>query len=142
MSYATQQDMVDAFGEVEMVELTNLEDTNAQTIHSAVLTRSLDDASSLIDTYLQSRYTLPLPSIPRALVRPCADIARYYLDKTRQREDVRQRYEDALAFLKLLANGQVSLGLDETGESTNAIGGRPDFYKPNRVFSDEALQGF
>src|SRR6478672_13218869 len=113
MIYATEQDIVDAFGEEEFIQLTNLEAPAAIAINSTVLGKALTNASAEIDAYLQGRYVLPPTTVPTVLIQICCDIVRYRLDKNRLREDVRQRFEDAIAFLKNVAKGVVNLGLDE-----------------------------
>jgi phage gp36-like protein len=121
MAYATQQDFVDAFGESEAVMLTNLDDASATAINPVPLDRALVDASALIDTYCGSRYRLPLSPLPVAVVPYCLDIARYRLDRIRSREDVRQRYEDAIRYLEQIVKGTISLGADLLGASVDPV---------------------
>ena len=142
MAYATQQDMIDSFGNSEIVELTNLEDPAAVAINPVPLVQALDDSTNLIDGYLASRYTLPLPSpIPAVLVGVCCDIARYRLDKNRAREDVRKRFEDAIAWLKDLARGLVSLGIATNDQPATELGGVA-YLAPDRIFTTASLGGF
>ena len=117
MAYATQQDFIDAFGERETLMLTNLDNPNSVAIDPIPLDKALDDATAEIDTYIGSRYILPLASTPSVVNRYCLDIARYMLDRIRSREDVRLRYEDALKWLGMLASGKVSIGADLLGSS-------------------------
>lgn len=53
MSYATQQNLVDRFGQVELVQLTDLENTGA--LNTTRLAAALADASATIDGYLAGR---------------------------------------------------------------------------------------
>lgn len=117
MAYATSQDFVDAFGQPETLQLTNLDNPIATTINLVPLDKALDDASAEIDTYIGSRYILPLASTPSVVNRYCLDIARYMLDRIHTREDVRLRYEDALKWQAMLASGKVSIGADLLGAS-------------------------
>jgi phage gp36-like protein len=117
MAYATRQNFIDAFGERETLMLTNLDNPNSVTIDPIPLNKALDDATAEIDTYIGSRYILPLNSTPSVVNRYCLDIARYMLDRIRSREDVRLRYEDALKWLGMLASGKVSIGADLLGSS-------------------------
>lgn len=141
MPYATQQDLIDAFSQEEILELSQLDDSAANTIGTANVEAALDDASDLIDSYIGGRYTLPLSSTPRVLVRICCDIARYMLDRYNPREDVRQRYEDAIRWLEQVAKGVLSLGLDEAGAEPPTAGS-PQFLSPGRQFTNETLRGF
>lgn len=117
MIYADRQDFVDAFGARETIMLTNLDNPNVTVIDRVPLDKALADATAEIDTYIGSRYVLPLVSTPTVVNRYCLDIARYMLDRVRSREDVRLRYEDALKWLGMLASGKVSIGADLLGAS-------------------------
>jgi phage gp36-like protein len=117
MAYAIAADFIKAFGERETLMLTNLDNPNSVTIDPIPLDKALDDATAEIDTYIGSRYILPLASTPTVVNRYCLDIARYMLDRIRSREDVRLRYEDALKWLGMLASGKVSIGADLLGSS-------------------------
>jgi phage gp36-like protein len=110
--YATPQDFIDAFGQQEAIMLTNLDDPSAIVPNLVPLNKALADATAFIDTYVGSRYVLPLTSVSTVVNRYCLDIARYMLDRIRSREDVRLRYEDAIKFLTLVVKGQVSIGAD------------------------------
>jgi len=133
--YVTQQDMIDAFGNQELLELTNLDDPSAVQINQINLNRALEDANSTIDSFLRNRYTLPLEQPPKSLTRVGCDLARYWLDRYQKREDVRQRYEDAMAFLKDIFKGLISLVSDHP--ITN-IGG-PQFFANDRIFTEQSL---
>ncbi len=139
MLYATEQDMIDLFGETEITELTNLDDPGATAVDSTRLTAALEYASNEVDSYLAAQYQLPITSIPMVLTNKVADIVRYHLDFYKAREDVRVRYEDAIKWLKLLAEGKVSLGL--VTEEIATIGG-VQFFSNNRVFTSEGLSDY
>jgi phage gp36-like protein len=131
MAYAVVDDFIKAFGERETLMLTNLDNPNSVTIDPIPLDKALDDATAEIDTYIASRYILPLISTPTVVNRYCLDIARYMLDRVRSREDVRLRYEDALKWLGMLASGKVSIGanllgtnISQTAPSLDASGAR------------------
>ncbi|MCY1349934.1 hypothetical protein D9M69_361520 [compost metagenome] len=56
------------------------------------------------------------------LVRVCGDVAMYLLsrDGTSLTEDKRKRYEDAKSLLRLIASGDVSLGLPTPPEEESS----------------------
>jgi phage gp36-like protein len=141
MNYASQDDMVELFGYQEIVDLTNLENPGANTIDSVRLEKALEYASREVDSYLQAQYTLPLPIIPLVLKNKVADIARYQLDGYKAREDVRQRYEDAVKWLQRLAEGKVSLGLDQTSQQQVSVS-TVHYYTPDRVFTPDILRDY
>jgi phage gp36-like protein len=143
MNYATTADMVELFGNSEMVELTNLDDPGAIAIDQPRLEKALDYASREVDSYLTAaQYQLPLPNVPLVLRNKVADIARYHLDSYRAREDVRQRYEDAVKWLGLLAQGKVSLGLDKTTQEQVVTDDAVTYYSQPKVFTSRLLREY
>jgi phage gp36-like protein len=141
MTYATQSDLTDRFGAVELAQLTDR--TNGVVIDATVLGRALTDADAEIDSYLATRYALPLASTPVVLVRMAADIARYRLYDDRVTEAVRQRYADAVSLLKRMATGEVQLaGSTALPAATTGAGNAVAVIAPDRVFSATSLQNY
>jgi phage gp36-like protein len=140
MSYATQTDMVDRFGETEMAQRTDR--TNGTNIDAVVLGRALADAEAEIDGYLATRYSLPLASVPVVLTRLAADMARYNLYDDGVPTTVRQRYEDAVSLLKRMSSGDVQLAgitpVPAVGGSGNAVATRT----PDRLFGATQLKNY
>jgi len=112
MIYATQADMVSVFGEREVIMLTDR--SLVGMIDSTVLADALSLASDEINAYLDSRYALPLPNVPRLLTRICCDVARYRLSggDAQETEPSRNRYKDSLKMLEAIKRGDLTLGLD------------------------------
>jgi phage gp36-like protein len=121
MIYASQADMVERFGEQELIQLTDRNNTGA--VDATVLGRALADATAEIDGYLASRYQLPLTITPTVLVRVCADIARYHLHDDNIPEPVETRYKAAVDLLRQVSLGRVSLGVSDSGESPTSNDG-------------------
>lgn len=140
MTYATQSDLTDRFGAVELAQLTDR--TNGAVVDVAVLGRALADADAEIDSYLATRYTLPLASTPPMLVRLAADIARYRLFDDRTTEAVRQRYQDAVSLLKRLASGEVRLDGAATPPPAAGNAVAVQVRAPARVFDAAGLQSY
>jgi len=131
--YVSQVDMILRFGEQELIELTDRADPPADVIDQTVLDMAINDANGLIDTYIKNRYPLALDTAPRPLKRVAADIARYYLHDDHPTEQVEKAYEAALAYLKDVSAGRVSLGPAESGiQPTTADGA--EMIAPDRVF--------
>jgi phage gp36-like protein len=105
--YATQQDLVDRFGEEELIQLTDRSNLNA--IDVTAISRALADADAKIDSHVGSRYALPLASPQPALVPVACAIARYGLYGNRVTEAVRTAYRDAERFLEAVASGKAQL---------------------------------
>ena len=144
-AYVTQANLVDRFGESELVQLTDTVNRPASTVDAAKVTAAIRDASALIDSYIVARTPLPLQAaaVPPVLTRVAGDIARYYLHGSRADGDhpATMRYRDALSWLKDVAKGTVQLesgGPD--GDPEPSQGGAN--HKGRRVFTDESLRGF
>lgn len=111
--YATVQELETRLGGAEA--LVTLADRDGDGVADAELVeRALADAAAEIDSYLAGRYALPLPTAPAVLVRLACDMAVYRITCDYGQgltEEIRQRYEDAVSWLKRAASGDVSLGL-------------------------------
>lgn len=143
MTYATRQDMIDRYGEADLIRMTDRAGA-LDAIDETVLATALDDAAAEINGYLRKRYDLPLDPVPRILTTMACDIAFYRLLGT-QASDVSQAgtfYNSAIAYLRKAAAGEVSLG-DETGSDTEdtTIGPLVDD-GPDPAFSRDSLKGF
>lgn len=121
MSYATQADLVAAYGQAEVDQLIDRDGVGGP--DPSVLDAALDDADSEIDAYLRGRYTLPLSPVPRLIVRIAGDIARYRLWSAQASEEVRARYEDARRVLESIASGKVRLGAAPVSPSGSTLTG-------------------
>lgn len=119
--YASAQDIIDRYGNEQLLLLTDRDGNQAA--DTEVVDQALTDASAEIDTYIAAKYAMPLASVPASLVRPCVDIAVYRLaaDRDLGTEEHRLRYEDAIAYLKRIAKGDVSLGLAKPPKSSNGV---------------------
>lgn len=143
MAYATQQDLIDRFGEEDLIQLTDRVNLPASTIDADVVTAAISDAEALADSYLAKRYQLPLDPVPGVLTKTIADIARYFLHGRRTDKDdpVTRDYGQALAWLKDVARGLVEL--DAAGNAPDQSGdGQVQVSAPTRIFSRESLEGY
>lgn len=143
MSYCTQQDLVDRFGQAELVQLTDRTNKPATTIDADVVTRAIDDAASLVDGYLKKAYALPLSTVPGILTKISADIARYFLNgrAAEKGSPVDIAYRDALNWLANVANGVVildSAGIAPAGSGASEV--RTN--EPERVFTADTMQDY
>lgn len=93
---ATPDDFVIAFGLKEAIQLTNIDDASATTVNVAKLQMALEDANSLIDSYIEQSGKAGMVLITSNRRRTALTIARFYLDTVRKREDVKNDYESAL----------------------------------------------
>lgn len=138
MSYATRADMIDRFGEDELIQLTDR--SGAGVIDDTVLDRALADADAEIDGFLQARYSLPLSHVPALIVRIACIIARYNLYEDMATDEVRRRYEDATRMLKSISRGEINLGVSETTGPATTSG--PVTTTRTRTFTDDTLRDY
>jgi phage gp36-like protein len=110
--YATETDLVARFG-------AELEQLKRMLPSSTAVQDAIQDATEEINGHIGGRYALPLPNVPSNLKRMACDIARYRLYFQQPTEEVRQRYEDAIAFLKRVADNKAHLQIQE--ETSNQI---------------------
>lgn len=136
MPYADSSQMTARFGTTELARITDKE--NATTLDIAVLNDALDDASAEIDGYIGARYSLPLTSVPERLVIVCCDIARWYLYDEMPTDIVKERYENAIRFLRDVAAGKAVLEVDPPATNNDL----PETDAPDRVFTTETLRDF
>lgn len=169
MSYATAANLLQWFGAKELAQTATPDDmamVTAQllrlTVESgnrdgysvdellaadAALTRiiaALDAASSVLDSYLGRRYSLPISEEmvqTSPLPRSCGALARYLLYDDGVPVEVKQRYEFTLGWLRDLTNGNASLGGSSSSQSSVGVG-MADFAQSERIFADGTLQGF
>lgn len=116
--------------------------TEGSAEYTAALTEALTRAGAEIDSYVAARFAVPLQPSERIEELTC-DIAAYKLERKNNvvRESERQAYEDAIAFLKLVAAGRATLD-QPAGEEAQS--GEADVLETDqtRIFSDTNLDGY
>jgi len=142
MTYATKQDLIDRFGERELVELTDLTNTPPTTIDDVKVDRALSDTDAKINSYLAARYATPLNPAPASVVDLACAIARYKLWSDKASERVRDDYTDALKWLQLVAGGTVTLADATAAPTEQRSGGSVKTNAPQRTFTRDSLGDF
>ncbi|MRJ41192.1 MULTISPECIES: gp436 family protein [Idiomarina] len=139
MPYCLVTDLVARYSEAELIALTDRAGSGA--VDQSVAQHAIDDASALIDGYLLGRYELPLQPVPSVLTPICADIARYQLYDNEAPTVVTKRYETAIAFLKSVGKGEVTLGIHTDGGSPGSTD-LPEIQSGGNVFNRNKSKGF
>jgi phage gp36-like protein len=93
---ASVDDFILAYGLKEAIQLTNIDDAAATSVNAAKLRLAIQDANSLIDSYIEMSGKAGMVLITSNRRRTALIIARYYLDTVRRREDIRADYENCL----------------------------------------------
>ncbi|MBF0182789.1 MAG: DUF1320 family protein [Magnetococcales bacterium] len=168
MSYATAEQLLQWFGAAEVAEVAVPDDQPP--ISAALLRRvlsgalrtteeeaawasaeqalqrlqqALAEAQRLMDSYLASRYPLPLAETTIAaspLPRMCATLALALLHDNRLPKAVAERQQQAMAWLQALSAGKVEL-VPQLAQSGRVANG-PEFVSGIRVFTNDTLQAF
>ncbi|WP_180113384.1 gp436 family protein [Acinetobacter sp. YH12073] len=115
--YATKSDLVARFGD-------ELEQLLIMLPNVTAVDDAIQDATEEINGHIGGRYSLPLPNVPSNLKRMACDIARYRLYFQQPTEEVRKRYEDAISFLKRVAENKAHLQI-QSDESDEIIDDEP-----------------
>ena len=138
MAYATRADMLLAFGERQLVELTDIGEPRLDAIDDAVLQQALDSASKLIDGYLVGRYQLPLATPVDALQIHCQGVARYLLMSANPDDRAKADYEAAISILMAVAKGAIPLMAPSQAQQPAGVGSVV-FAPGQKVFAREEL---
>lgn len=118
MVYASQANLVTLVGEQELINLTDRVNVPPSAIDAAVVDRALRAADSEIDSYIGTRYGLPLASVPDIIQDQACVIALYKLNTVSMPEDVADRYKDAIRWLRDVQAGKASVpGLSESSQA-------------------------
>lgn len=105
MPYCSLQDLIDEFGETELIQLTD--EVGSGAINTATIDKAVARADRKINRYLASRADLPLANDD--IVDLACDIARYYLFANGAPEIVKDRFSDAVKELEKMANRKIAV---------------------------------
>ena len=134
MSYATQQDLIDRYGQDELVQLTDRR-TRRPAISTPIRFYARSPMPMRRSTAISpARVTTPVSPVPLDVVQNACVIARYLLWKDRASDRVLLDYLDTIKWLKDVAAGTASIG-DNTAATKPSSAGKPQFNDSPRTFS-------
>ena len=112
MAYCTYDDVKKRIGEADLVALADYDGDDSP--DTDVVAAAINDACSLIDSYLSVRFTVPVSPVPDVLRTRAVNLAVYFLRLGRDSatEDARRQYEDDVEWLREVVHGEVSLGIE------------------------------
>jgi phage gp36-like protein len=125
MTYATKEDIDELYGTDLLVRVADY--NRDGTLDEDVVARGLEAADQVCNAYLSAQYSVPVVPTP-GVVKTCAiDIAVYKmaLGRGQRTDEMRTRYEDALALLEKISTGKVGLGLPPVTTTTTDANGNP-----------------
>lgn len=140
MAYATLTDLTERAGEAEITQIADRDRDGL--IDMDVIDAALKDADNTIDGYVGAKYTLPLISVPDLINTWAVSIARYVLHRNGAPDHVETDYKDAIAALKDVARGLISLPIKEGETAPVSQTGTVMSAHPDQVFTADKLAGW
>ena len=141
MTYVTQNQLVDRYGDLMLRQLTDRATPPAGVIDATVVTRAITDADALIDGYMAGRYRLPLADVPALLIPVASAIAIYLLHGQGSTEKIRLDYQDAIKSLYSISMGTVRLDVAGVEPTANSSSGVSQTNSPSRPLSSGTMPG-
>ena len=132
-TYISQADLARKVSDNQLIQLTD--DAKTGAIITAVVDAAIADAEAMIDSYLSTRYTVPISPVT-ALVKALAvdlTVCRLYERRQRVPKDVEQACAAAKDLLQKLTTGEVPLG------PSASLG---EVFGPARIFTRVKMKGF
>lgn len=143
MPYCSYDDLKKAYGEAELVQLTDR--NGAGVVDGEVLDAAITAADAEINQRLRAKgWTLPIAASSPDLLHIAQDITRLFLHVNQPPKSVSDAFDRAVKKLDNYVKGLVDLDLGSP--ATAAVSGAGDvaFTKNagDRIFTKETLQGF
>jgi phage gp36-like protein len=135
MPYCTLLDITKSLPESSVIELTD--DSGTGIVNTETLNRAIEDADSLIDSYLIGKYDIPIDSSCKLIRKISVDLsiynlfARRYSSSEEMPKQQSDAYKNQIKLLESIAKGLMLLSAD-TLESVVSV-----IYKTNKTISDK-----
>jgi len=150
MSYSTATEVREMLKDDALNSIigdTFIEDpAQRETLVTPIIEAAIADADGEIDGYLTKRYPVPLSPVPKVISKMSKDIAVYNIfsrvgiDESSAEKNFLNRYNSAIKFLTLVAEGKVSIGAEADDPATAASSGFAMKSSP-RIFSRDSMKG-
>ncbi len=161
--YSTELQLIDQFGDAEIAAITDegdlvtgpmlrtsitggsmggytSEEQAATAVCVAKIVTEQDMAAGVIDGYLAVKYVTPITDPPPVLTAYALDIVRYRLYDDAAPEQVKERYANAIAWLRDIAQGKADIGVPTETIVTGPIERTHD--EEDRLFTMATLEDF
>jgi len=134
MAYCVEADIDKLIPEQELAELTA---ESGSTPDSGVVSEAIAKADAIIDSYCGKQYVVPFDPVPEIIESLSVDIAVYrlYLRRRVVPDPARQRYEDAIIFLKDVSKGNAIIGTTDSPPDTAAGSNDVQLECEDRIFT-------
>ena len=142
--YASVANMIDRFGETQLIRLSRPEDRTATTVDENKVNTALVDATALIDGYIRGRYLVPIASPPADIIRAACILARYDLAQSEHAdpsEEMGKGRKDIITWLENIAKELITLDVPRAEAEGPAVGSGPRMSDRERIFTVDSLRG-
>lgn len=135
--YAQLSDMVERYGEAEILRLGVIDGDFAETVEDlrveARIARAITVAGDQVDSYLRKRHATPLTDPPLSVVEATCVLARFWLSSnggTTPSDDVTAAHKRSVEWLTKISRGEATLeGSAAIAQgSTARVSDRPKIY--------------
>ncbi|MFN3971247.1 MAG: gp436 family protein [Gemmobacter sp.] len=141
MTYATEAQLIERYGEPMLTAATDRGPVPTGAPDPASLARALASADAVIDGYLAARYALPLAEVPPLLADLAQAIAIWRLHPYATDPKLKEDFESAMRTLRDIADGRVRLAL--AGAEVPGTGGTgARITDRERPFTEGNMKGF
>lgn len=143
MAYSTLDDITKLIPAETVLGLTD--DEALGSIEQARVQEAVAQADAEVDSYLGTRYAVPLATAPDIIKKISADIAVYNLYSRRVQEMPplwAERYRNAVQKLKGMAGGTISLGVEPAPFCRAEGGVQSNRTDEDRTYTKETLEGY
>lgn len=149
MSYSTRAEVREMVKEDALnviVGDTFRDEEEREAMAGPIIDGAIADADAEIDGYLAKRYAVPFSPVPRILNKLSKDIAIYNLfsrigiDEGTDQKTFLNRYNAAIKYLTLVAEGTVSIGAESESPASAAAAGF-SISSSTRLFSRRQMKG-
>ena len=133
MSYSTKEEVREMLKDDALNAIigdTFIEDpVEREELFAPIIEGAIADADAEIDGYLAKRYAVPLSPAPKVINKFSKDIAVYNLfsrigiDESTDQKTYLNRYNAAIKFFELVADGKVSIGTEADDPASAAATG-------------------
>lgn len=141
MPYASLDDLISAFGERELIALTDRGAEATGVMDEAVIDGALGAADALIDGYVAGRYALPMSPVPPLITELAVPLALYKLHRFGRPDQVEADYKDARATLRDISEGRVKLPVSGV-QAAQTDAGQAQTTDRDRPFEAKKMTGF
>lgn len=144
MAYCTLTDVQRRLPSLFINVLTN--DAGGNTLVQEPFDEAVEDADSLINSYLRSRYAVPFATTPKVVNRIAVDLVIYFLYQRKSdmemTDAIRARYKDSISLLEGIQTGRVNIDDVPSGETVIPAIVKTNKTSADRMFGRSVLDRF